>query len=275
MNITRNIFGGLSLWLSLAGLEAQPLKFELIDQYKIVVRGSIGQLEGLRLMIDTGAIPSMVDRRVAKKLALHVEEAEYVAFGKKARVQTTVLPNIRLGPLHADAVAAGVGDLSFLNGVDAIVGLDLLARSSFSIDYGERRLEFGPVLAREPGVRLEATPPFLTVQLAVAGQSFRFLVDTGSSRLILFENRVLNRLPFLSVHGELVLNHLSGSSRLQRVFLPPIDADGSTIQHVEGFMSDQSVDGYPAGIDGVLGLRVLASKRADFDFERNRLAFNH
>src|SRR5450432_1779775 len=174
MNITRNIFGGLSLWLSLAGLDAEPLKFELIEQYKIVVRGSIGPLEGLRLMIDTGANPSMVDRRVAKKLALHVEEGEFVAFGKKARVLTTVLPNIRLGTLHADAVPAGVGDLSFLNGVDVIVGLDVLSRGSFSIDYGERRLEFGPVLAREAGVRLEATPPFLTVQLAVAGQSFRF-----------------------------------------------------------------------------------------------------
>jgi len=274
MNITRNVLGGLSLWLSLAGLGAQTLKFELVDQYKIVVRGSIGPLQGLKLLIDTGAMPSMVDRRVAKKLALNVEEAEYVAFGTKARVQTTVLPNIRLGARHVDAVPAGVADLSYLHGVDVIVGLDVLSRVSFSIDYVERRLEFGPVLARKPGLRLEATPPFITVQLSISGKPFRFLVDTGSSRLILFENRVRNRLPFLAVHGELVLYHLAGSSRLQRVFLPPLEADGSTIQHVEGFMSDQSLDGYPPGIDGVLGLRALASKHIDLDFERGRLAFD-
>ena len=215
----------------------------------------------------------MVDRNVAKKLAIPVEDAEVVAFGKRTRVSTAVLPNIRLGNLHADAIAVGVGDLSFLHGVDAIVGLDLLSRGSFSIDYEHRRLDFGPVAARAPGVAMEATPPFLTVQLSFSGQTFRFIVDTGSGGLVLFEKRVRGRLPFLGVHGESVMNHLGGSARLQRVFLPPVDAGGSILPHVEAFLSDQSMDGYPAGIDGVLGLRVLAWKRASFDFERNRLIF--
>jgi hypothetical protein len=57
------------------------------------------------------------------------------------------------------------------------------------------------------------------------------------------------------------------------VFLPPVDAGGTTFEHLEGFMSDAAVDGYPPEIDGVLGIRVLASKRVEFDFERNRLGF--
>ncbi len=274
MSIAVTVFGGLSMWLSVVGLSAQPLQFELVERHLIVIRGSVGGLDGLKLLIDTGSIPSMVDKRVAKKLALRVEQGESVAFGMKVRVETTVLPNIRLGPLWANAVPAGVGDLGFLHGVDAILGLDVLSRSSFSIDYEQRLLTFGPVTPREPNVPLEVTPPFLTVQLALAGESFRFLVDTGSSRLVLFERRVRERLPVLAAHGEVALFHLSGSSRLQRVFLPPMAAGGSTIKHIEGFMSDQPVEGYPAGIDGVLGMRILSPKRADFDFERRRLAFN-
>jgi len=248
-----------------------PLNFELHERYQIVVPGAIGPLERLHLLIDTGSIPSMVDRRVAKKLDVDIQASDIVAFGEKSRVLTTVLPSIRLGPLRADAVRAGVGDLSFLHGVDAIIGLDVLSRSSFSIDYEERRLAFGPLMAREPTVRLEVTPPFLTVQLALAGRSVRLLVDTGSRRLVLFERRVRDRLPRLPVHGEQVLYHISGTSRLHRVFLPPLDAGGTTVEHLEGFMSDAPVDGYPQEIDGVLGIRALASRYAEFDFERNRL----
>ena len=276
---TRKAWMALAVMASLHGGGASseqcstPLKFELREGYQIVVPGAIGALERLNLLIDTGSIPGMVDRSVAKKLGVDVQESEIVAFGERSRVLTTVLPNIRLGSLRADAVTAGVGDLSFLHGVDAIIGLDVLARSSFSIDYETRQVAFGPLVAREPTVRLEVTPPFLTVQLALAGRPVRLLVDTGSRRLVLFERRVRDRLPRLPVHGEQLLHHLSGTSRLHRVFLPPLDAGGTIVEHLEGFMSDAPVDGYPAEIDGVLGLRVLASKRAEFDFERGRLGF--
>lgn len=264
-----------SLRVGVAGSEQSStlLKFDLREQYQIVVPGAVGALERLNLLIDTGSIPSMVDLRVAKKLGLDVHESEIVAFGQKSRDRTTVLPSIRLGPLRAEAVTARVGDLSFLHGVDAIIGLDVLARSSFSIDYEVRQVAFGPLMAREPTVRLEVTPPFLTVQLTLAGRPVRLLVDTGSQRLVLFERRVRDRLPRLPVHGEQLLYHLSGTSRLDRVFLPPLDVGGTTIEHLEGFISNAPVDGYPSEIDGVLGIRVLASKRAEFDFERGRLGF--
>ena len=98
-------------------------------------------------------------------------------------------------------------------------------------------------------------------------------MDTGSRRLVLFERRVRDRLPPLIVHGEKVLYYVAGTSQLHRVSLPPLEVGASTLEHVEGFMSDAPVDGYPAEIDGVLGLRVLTSERAEFDFERGRLSF--
>jgi hypothetical protein len=97
---------------------------------------------------------------------------------------------------------------------------------------------------------------------------------TGSGRLVLFERRMHDRLPVLSHHGQLVMYQLSGESRLDRVILPHLEVGGSIIDRLEGFLSDASVEHYPATIDGVLGLRSLAAKHADFDFERNRLGFD-
>ncbi len=279
MRFTIAGFGGLLGMALMSGSPAPatdltPLKIELLDRHLIVAHGAIGPLEGLRFLIDTGTIPSIVDRRIAKKLALDVRKGEYIAFGQRARKETAVLPEVRLGSLRARAVPVGVADLSFLHGVDAIVGLDVLARSSFSVDYEGRWLALGPVEQRDPSVRLELTPPFLTVEVTISGRPFRVLVDTGSNRLVLFERRTRGRLPTLPVRGELLLNHLSGSSRLNRVLLPAVGVGGALQDRVEGFLSDAPLDGYPTGIDGVLGVRVLMSKRADFDFERNRLAFD-
>src|ERR1700731_3436396 len=38
--------------------------------------------------------------------------------------------------------------------------------------------------------------------------------------------------------------HGWSTSHLRRVFLPPVDAGGTTFEHLEGFMSDAAVDGY-------------------------------
>jgi len=280
MRFTRIGFGGL-LGIALVGglaaraAEIAPLKFQLVRSHLVIVHGGIGRLEGLNFLIDTGAMPTMVDRKVAKKLALDAREMEFIAFGQKTRVATAVLPEIRLGTLKFQSVTAGIGDLSFVSGVDVIIGLDVLSRISFSIDYNQHLLTFGPVSPHDPAIPLELVSPFLTVQVNILHQPFRFMVDTGSGRLVLFDHRVHNRLPPLSIHGELLINHLAGTSKLSRVLLPAVEVGATALGHVEGFISDASLTGYPPSIDGVLGVRALASKRADFDFERNQFAFIH
>jgi hypothetical protein len=64
---------------------------------------------------------------------------------------------------------------------------------------------------------------------------------------------------------------MAGTSRLQRVVLPRLEAGSLTITGLEGLLSNANVDHYPPAIDGILGVRAIASSRADFDFERNRL----
>ena len=67
---------------------------------------------------------------------------------RKAYEQTdsATLEGFRIGSVQSGPVPAGVADLSYLEGVriDGIVGLDVLARTSFSIDYRTRVVRFGP-----------------------------------------------------------------------------------------------------------------------------------
>ena len=251
------------------------LKFGLRDGYQVIAQGAIGALDGLNVLIDTGSIPGMVDARICKKLGLEVRRGEIVTFGHKTCVRSTTLPDVKVGPIRADAVFVGIADLSFLGvpHVDAIIGLDVLTRSSFSIDYERRLLTFGSILARDPSMHLDVTPPFLTVQVELDGHPFCLLVDTGSKDVVLFKRRLRGRLSNLLVLGDKLLYHVGGVSRLQRVLLPHVEAGDRTIVGLEGFLSNADVDGYPSDVDGILGVRAIASRRADFDFERNRLGW--
>ncbi|HEX2444981.1 MAG TPA: aspartyl protease family protein [Vicinamibacterales bacterium] len=120
--------------------------FELYQRHLVVTRGSIGRLNNLNLLIDTGTIPIAVDARIARKLRLQTEPAMLKAFGQRVPIQSAVVDGLRIGSLQSGPVPAGVGNLSYLQSaqVDAIVGLDVLARTNFSIDYQTRGLKFAP-----------------------------------------------------------------------------------------------------------------------------------
>ena len=118
--------------------------FELYQHHLVVTKGSIGPLNGRNLLIDTGTIPSVVDGRIARKLRLKTEPSTLIAFGQQVPIESAVFEGFRIGSLQSGPVPAVVGDLSYLKGapIDAIVGLDVLARTNFSIDYQTRMLEF-------------------------------------------------------------------------------------------------------------------------------------
>ena len=124
--------------------------FELYQHHLVVTKGSIGALNGRNLLIDTGTIPSVVDGRIARKLRLKTEPSTLIAFGQQVPIQSAVFEGFRIGSLQSGPVPAVVGDLSYLKGapIDAIVGLDVLARTNFSIDYRTRMLNFAPERSR-------------------------------------------------------------------------------------------------------------------------------
>ena len=250
--------------------------FELYQHHLIVVKGSIGRLNGLTLLIDTGTIPSIVDARIARKLKLHAEPSTLISFGQEVPVKSAVLDGFSIGPLESGRVPAGVGDLSYLQGVrvDAIVGLDVLARTSFGIDYQRQVMRFA-LEGREDAVApLELAWPFLTVRMTIAGQQVRLLVDTGSGDLVLFKTRMPAALSGAPWRGDKTVAYASGVARLRRLDLREVGLGADTWDKLPAWLLDRVPHGYPPGIDGVIGVLALGCRTVRFDFERNELGWS-
>jgi hypothetical protein len=203
---------------------AGHMPFELLEQHLIVVKGSVAGVRHLNLLIDTGTIPSVLDARIARRLRLQPEPSQVVAFGQTVRSRSASLTGLRIGAFEPGPIPVAIGDLSYLHQgrIDAIVGLDVLARTSFLIDYKAHVLTFGPSAAESATVPLEVVWPFLSVRLAIAGHPVRLLVDTGSRDLVLFKSRMPAHLLPIPWKGEKLIQHASGVAHLLRYQIPHV-----------------------------------------------------
>ena len=169
------------------------LPFKLHRGFAIIVRGSIGNARNLNFLLDTGASPSVVDRRVAQKVHLQVSSGQLSTFTQKVAVDQSVAADIHLGPFHADQLRVLVHDLSVLEEtlgvrVDAMVGYDFLKQGPFTIDYPSRTILFGPVDSQLETIPYADGLPYVVVRMHVQNAELPLLVDTGSHDLIVFEN---------------------------------------------------------------------------------------
>jgi hypothetical protein len=174
------------------GNQRDTVHFDLYRDYLIVVRGSAGPLKGLNFLLDTGASPTVLDRRVAEKLHLEQLPASIAVVGGSVEAAQATAPTLEVGPARRDNFNVLIEDLSFFQKalpvrIDAVVGLDLLGQSAFEIDYTARQILFGPVplLANSLPLRLQAGLPIVEAQ--VNHLSAHLMVDTGASSLVLFE----------------------------------------------------------------------------------------
>jgi hypothetical protein len=250
--------------------------FELYQHHLVVTKASIGPLHGRNVLIDTGTIPSAVDGRIARKLRLKTAPSTLIAFGQQVPIESAVFDGFRIGSLQSGPAPAVVGDLSYLKGVpiDAIVGLDVLARTNFSIDYQTRMLNFAPGRGEDSVAPLEIVWPFVTVRMTIAGQQVRLLVDTGSSDLVLFKTRMPAALSDAPWRGDKTVQYASGAARLQRLELRQAGLGAQTWEKLPAWTLDRVPDGYPPSIDGVLGVLALGCQRVRFDFEKGEFGWS-
>jgi hypothetical protein len=250
--------------------------FELYQHHLVVTKGSIGPLNGRNLLIDTGTIPGVVDGRIARKLRLKTEPSTLIAFGQQMPIESAVFEGFRIGSLQSGPVPAVVGDLSYLKGVpvDAIVGLDVLARTNFSIDYQTRMLNFAPERGEDAVAPLEIVWPFVTVRMTIAGQQVRLLVDSGSSDLVLFKTRMPAVLSGAPWRGDKTVQYASGAARLQRLELRQAGLGAHVWDKLPAWALDRVPNGYPPSIDGVLGVLALGCQRVQFDFEKGEFGWS-
>jgi predicted aspartyl protease len=252
--------------------------FKLHRGFAIVVRGSIGTVKNLNFLIDTGASPTVVDCRVARKLRLAVSARQLSTFTQKVAVDQAMAADVRLGPLHDDELRVLVHDLSVLEEalgvrVDAMVGYDFLKQGPFTIDYVSRNILFGPI---DPG--LETIPyvgdlPYVVVLMRVRDADLPLLVDTGAHDLIVFENGIEDIGKTTSEKPSLTWTNLGGEIKVK-----PLDFSHSLLGRMpwsdrEAFLLQGSHTNYSAGFQGLLGVAALQTSRVSFDPVRRLFAW--
>lgn len=275
-------------WLAISGVILIPvalsaaegrteIPFRLYRDYVIVFTGSIGPIQKLNFILDTGAVPSVVDRRVANKLRLggHVEKV--LVFGRELGTREVTLPEVRFGPVKAMSVPVLCQDLSFVEKelgvrVDAMIGFDVLGRHSFGIDYAAQKLVFGPVESDAHSHPIQSRPGFVYLTIHVQGRPLYLVVDTGARDLILFSARLGNRLDGLRTLSTKGSSNLAGKMTLKQMRLTEARLGTNDLGTLNAYLLDNPEPGN-LGFDGSLGVRSLGLTRLAFDFERQTISW--
>lgn len=78
----------------LAAGKTNEVEFKLYGGYAVVARGSVGNLKSLNFLLDTGAVPSVLDERVANKLRLTGTVEKLSIFTKELEAERVSMPDV-------------------------------------------------------------------------------------------------------------------------------------------------------------------------------------
>ena len=198
--------------------------FKLYRGYAIVVRGSVGNVKNLNFLVDTGAVPSVLDKRLARKLKLTGTTQRLSVFTKGLETERVVASNVRVGPQQANVLPVVVQDLSFADealGVrlDAMIGFDFLSQGPFTIDFESKKIVFGPIDPSLSAIQYEAHPGYALVTMRVQQRAVRLVIDTGASDLVLFNTASHDWLKDVEDMGNTTWSNMGGEIRVQKVYL--------------------------------------------------------
>ena len=257
------------------GNQRDTVHFDLYRDYLIVVRGSAGPLKGLNFLLDTGASPTVLDRRVAEKLHLEQLPASIAVVGGSVEAAQATAPTLEVGPARRDNFHVLVEDLSFFQKalpvrIDAVVGLDLLGQSAFEIDYTARQILFGPVplLANSLPLRVQAGLPIVEAQ--VNHLSAHLMVDTGASSLVLFEPSAPRPMRVSEVRPT---PGTIGEFDRKQVWLPSLKLGEAEFGKELAFVVRSRTDG-AQDFDGLMSPAALGITKLAIDLGRGLLTFS-
>jgi predicted aspartyl protease len=247
--------------------EGDTVPFDLRHDFLVVVEGRIGSLEHRKFILDTGATTTLVSHAIASRLSLPRQKGTVVNYQKSAPIEWAIFPEVQVGPILATGMRLMVADLTqfsdFAQDIDAVLGLDLLSKcQSLQINYQARTIRF-QAQRSSPKSMLPQANSFL-VSIQVQNRNIRLLLDTGLQGVLMYEERLRNRLPHLEQTriAQVRIGPMSG----HRVFLPGLQI-GSDESKIPVYLIAGQTDAVPSDIDGYLGPRALNPQWVELDFE--------
>ena len=119
---------------------------------------------------------------------------------------------------------------------------------------------------------MEMDQSYLAVEVRMLERPMRLLVDTGVRTILLYRDRMGERLPNVKIEQQIRGASLSGGASLEVVTLPRVLLNGSELERRVVLLRN-SPAGFLPQIDGYLSLTALRARRFNFDFERNLLSW--
>ena len=254
------------------------VRFDLYRDYLIVVRGSIGPLKGLNFLFDTGATPTVLTPRVARKLHLDERPVRIAVLGGSVQGGQAIVPSLEFGPIERDNFSALVEDLSFLEKafpvrIDAIIGLDVLGESPFLIDYKSHTIDFGPPPPLLVSIPLRVNGGLAFVDAEVNQAPVHLLVDTGASSLIIFERKMPSSALGVKISAVQRSTNMIGDFERDQVWLHSLRFGEAELGKEPAFVVHDSSDA-GQGFDGLMSPAALGLTRVAVDLKRGVLAFS-
>ncbi len=254
------------------------VRFDLYRGYLIVARGSAGPLKGLNFLLDTGASPSVLDRRLARKLHLEELPASVGVLDGRVQAGRAIASDLEFGPNRRENFPVLIEDLSFLERalsvrIDGVIGLDVLGKSTFEIDYPAREIRFGAPRPLPVSIPIRIKDGLATVDAQVNQAPVRLLVDTGASSLIVFQSRMPGTVLGLKVSAVQRSANLSGDFERKQVWLRSLRlGDAEFGQESASLVQDRRDAGQD--FDGLLSPAALGIARIAVDPQRGVMAFS-
>lgn len=250
-----------------SGPAASPdmeLSFRNEHGYLIVVEGGIGNLDKLTFILDTGVTRSVISKRIADKLGLQRRPRLVLNFNQNVAVDEAVIPYLAFGPIQKTNVTAHVGRLDrysdFARDVDAIIGMDFLNQTNFSIDFAAKKILFHPVDTHTGNPDTNC----LVVKVEVQGNPVTLILDTGIEGIFLYEGRLTRRIPKLKMAGKIEEVRIGHRMRARQVTLPEVRF-GSKLRDATVLLIADPTQVMPESIDGFMGLGPLNARRINID----------
>jgi predicted aspartyl protease len=244
------------------------IPFKLYGGYTIVARGSVGDRDNLNFLIDTGSSSSVIDSSLARKLELAKSRKDIAVFASSVTTERVLLPSVQVGPVRASPLPAVIRDLSYFREsfsvhIDAIIGIDVLSLSSFTVDYDAKKLIFGQVERFSKAVACDPRSPYPTVPLRLGDRTVRVFVDTGAQELALFESHSDEAQGTNQSGNQETRTSMAGQVVIRRVEFHALTLGTTHWVRREGFFMEAPYTLF----DGLLGPRWLGAKRITFDLE--------
>ena len=273
----------LFLPVVLAAEQLPSVPFHLVDGWAVVLEGALGGISDCKILIDTGAVPSVINSRVAMQLGLAGSFEKLSTMNRSVETRRLRVPEVRIGPVSVEALDMVAVDLKRIEErletrIDAIIGLDFLAARNFRIDYRHKKLVFDNKIDVDSASAIafemhhEAGGTYILIPLKSGSQQLQILLDTGTKDLTLFDRHLGGMLEGLRVVGKDFNVTAAGRDPLFAVELDSVNVGPIFRRKLKAFVLTTPEEHMQA-FDGVLGPAALGASAVAFDFARQTVSF--